>query len=101
MNHSVLTATGDGDVAVVGAASVTFTIVLKANERYRLSSNAALWWVQATTPTAVAHTAPAAYLAAGSEVIVTTAAGLPTKIAVIQDSVTGGFASLNRVSVGR
>jgi hypothetical protein len=34
-------------------------------------------------------------------VIVTTAAGLPTKIAVIQDSVTGGFASLNRVSVGR
>lgn len=101
MNHATLTATGDSDVAAVGASSATFSITLKPNERYRLATNANLWFVQAANPTAVKNTAPCAYLAAGCEAIITTAFGLPTKIAIIQDGLSIGFASLSRVSVGR
>lgn len=96
-----ITTAADSDVAAVGAASVTFTLVLKANERYRLATNAALWFVQAAAPTAVKNTAPCAFLPAGGEVILTTASGLATKIAIIQDGASTGFASLSRVVVGR
>jgi hypothetical protein len=101
MNHATLTGTGDSDVAAVGASSATFSITLRANERYRLSTNANLWFVQAAAPTAVKNTAPCAYLAAGAEVLITTTAGLPAKVAVIQDGASTGFASISRASVGR
>lgn len=100
-----LSMTGEADVAAVGASAVAFTLVMKPGERYRLTTNASMWFRQSTDTTAnpaAKATAPSVYLAAGAEVTLTTSlAGAGTKLSVIQDGASTGFASLARVVVGR
>jgi|SRR5579885_1159404 len=83
---------GNGQTGAVGASSVSTTAYNSPFDTvFRLTTNANCWYTVGASPTAVAHAAGTAYLAAGATHDVYVPAGFV--IAVIQDGTSSGFFS--------